>query len=711
MFASWGSFAFRHRRVVLIAILLAVIGGGTWGLGVFDRMSQGGYEAPGSEAVAAADLAEQAQGTSGDLVVVYQAPDGRTIDEPQYAQDINRVLGDLPPDAVSGVTSYWQLPAPQLANDDRTAGIASVELAGADMAAKTASYEKVADSFEVAGLDSHVAGMIPMQASVEEHATSDLVMAEAVSLPITLVLLVLIFGGLVAASLPVLVGGLAVFGSLGLLHLVSLFSDVNVFAVNVASLLGLGLAIDYGLFIVGRFREEMSTGMATGEAVRRSVASAGRTVAFSATLLVIALGGLTLFPQSFLKSLAYGGMAAVGLAAVISLTVLPAMLGMLGPRIDKLAVPWRKNRPATDDNGWSRFATKVMKRPLLTAVPIVAVLGVLAAPFFNVQFGTPDERMLPEGDPSRQAIETLRAEFPAMSDNGIQVVLDGTAAPADVQRFTEEVGAVDGVTQVAPSAQQGEVTVLSAGIQGDPYGDQANAAVEAIRDLPAPAGSEVLVGGPTALNVDSLQATAEALPLVAAVLIGATLVLMFFAFGSILLPVKAVVMSALSLLATFGVLTWIFVQGHGAELIGVTPSPLEVGIVVLMASVVFGLSTDYEVFLLSRMVEARAGGASTEEAVRVGLSRTGRMITAAALLLIVVTGAFAFSQVTIMRFVGIGMIFALALDATVVRMILVPAVLKLMGRSAWWAPGPLQRMQQKAGIHESEDQRELESVR
>ncbi|WP_433870698.1 MMPL family transporter [Saccharopolyspora sp. CA-218241] len=711
MFASWGSFAFRHRRVVLIAILLAVIGGGTWGLGVFDRMSQGGYEAPGSEAVAAADLAEQAQGTSGDLVVVYQAPDGRTIDEPQYAQDINRVLGDLPPDAVSGVTSYWQLPAPQLANDDRTAGIASVELAGADMAAKTASYEKVADSFEVAGLDSHVAGMIPMQASVEEHATSDLVMAEAVSLPITLVLLVLIFGGLVAASLPVLVGGLAVFGSLGLLHLVSLFSDVNVFAVNVASLLGLGLAIDYGLFIVGRFREEMSTGMATGEAVRRSVASAGRTVAFSATLLVIALGGLTLFPQSFLKSLAYGGMAAVGLAAVISLTVLPAMLGMLGHRIDKLAVPWRKNRPATDDNGWSRFATKVMKRPLLTAVPIVAVLGVLAAPFFNVQFGTPDERMLPEGDPSRQAIETLRAEFPAMSDNGIQVVLDGTAAPADVQRFTQDVGAIDGVTQVAPSAQQGEVTVLSAGIQGDPYGDQANAAVEAIRDLPAPAGSEVLVGGPTALNVDSLQATAEALPLVAAVLIGATLVLMFFAFGSILLPVKAVVMSALSLLATFGVLTWIFVQGHGAELIGVTPSPLEVGIVVLMASVVFGLSTDYEVFLLSRMVEARAGGASTEEAVRVGLSRTGRMITAAALLLIVVTGAFAFSQVTIMRFVGIGMIFALALDATVVRMILVPAVLKLMGRSAWWAPGPLQRMQQKAGIHESEDQRELESVR
>ncbi|MER2091312.1 MAG: MMPL family transporter [Saccharopolyspora rectivirgula] len=701
MFASWGSVAHRYRRWVLLAVLLAVAVSGTWGLGVFDRMAQGGYESPGSEAVRAGELAEQAAQAGGDLVVLYQAPDGRTIDDPEIAADINRTLDALPGDAVAGVTSYWQMPVPQLVNQDRTAGLATIELTGDDTASKLDAYAEIEESLEVPGLRTHVAGEIPMQLSIEERAKQDLVRAEAISLPIVLVLLVVIFGGVVAAAMPVVVGGLAVFGSLGLLHLISLVTEVNVFAVNVASMLGLGLAIDYGLFIVGRFREELAAGRPTGEAVRRSVASAGRTVAFSATLLVIALAGLMLFPQSFLKSLAYGGVSSVALAALISLTLLPALLGVLGHRVNKLAVPWRKNQ--AESKTWSRVATGVMKRPLLTAVPLVAVLVLLGSPFLDTQFGTPDERMMPEGDESRVAIEALREEFPAMSDNGIQVVVQGNPGQHDVQQLIAEVGQLPGITGVQPKGSADGVLVLNATISGDPYGDQAKEAVEQIRAMDEPPGSEVLVGGLTALNLDSLHATAEKLPWVAALLVGATLVLMFFAFGSVLLPIKAVVVSVLSLSATFGVLTWVFVHGHGAELLGVTPSPMEVGIVVLMASVVFGLSTDYEVFLLSRMVEARANGATTPDAVRTGLAKTGRMITAAALLLIVVTGAFSISGIGMMRFIGLGMIFALALDATVVRMLLVPALIRIMGNAAWWAPGRLRKLQQRVGVQEAEE--------
>lgn len=719
MFASWGAVAHRHRIPVLLAVLVAVIAGGVWGLGVFDRMSQGGYEAPGSEAAQAKEVAGDAvQG--GDLVILYNSPDGKTVDDPAVADKVNQTLDALPGDATGNITSHSKMPVPQLANADRTAALATIDLNGDDVAAKMAAYKQIENQLDVPGVQSQVAGEIPMQASMEDRSMSDLAVAEAISIPIVLILLVVIFGGVVAASLPVLVGGLAVFGSLGLLNLISMFAGVNVFAVNVASLLGLGMAIDYGLFIVGRFREELADGRDTAGAVRRSVASAGRTVAFSSTLLIIALAGLMLFPQEFLKSLAYGGMSSVALAAVISLTVLPAVLGMLGHRVDKLAMPWRKNgknrkHGQSEGNGWSKLADGVMKRPVLTAVPIIAVLVGLGAPFLNVQFGTPDERMLPESDTARQSIEALRGEFPNMSGNGIQVVMQGSPEQPAVQQYVDEVGNIPGIESVQPNGSEGDVVVFNAALSGDPYGDQSNQAVQHIRDLAPPAGGEVLVGGPTALNLDSLQATAEIMPWVGAMLIGATLLLMFLAFGSVLLPIKAVVMSALSLSATFGVLTWIFVDGHGAGLLGVTPTPMEVGIVVLMASVVFGLSTDYEVFLLSRMVEARAHGASTEEAVRIGLSRTGRMITAAALLLIVVTGAFAFSGITMMRFIGVGMIFALALDATLVRMVLVPAVLKLFGNAAWWAPGPLKRVQKQAAVQEEEEteperERRLETI-
>ncbi|MEV0607349.1 MMPL family transporter [Polymorphospora rubra] len=708
MFASWGSFTYRLRWTVLAVVAVVVVGSGVWGLGVFNQLTEGGYIDPGSESAKAAAAVEAALGPQGGDVVAIYTPESGTVDDPGLAQQVTARLDALPDSAVLDVSSYWQTGAPQLATPDKTSALAVITLVGDDENAKLESYRAIKDELAVGGAQTQIAGSGPLQDSTSNRSKTDLTRAELVSLPIVLVLLVLIFGSLVAASLPVLVGGLAVLGSLGVLHAVALTTEVNSFAVNVASLLGLGMAIDYGLFMVGRFREELAAGRSPEVAVRHTVATAGRTVMFSATLLIIALAGLLLFPQGFLKSLSYGGMTAVALAAVVSLTLLPALLGILGPRVDRLAVRLPRRRATADGGGWARLAAVVMRRPILVAAPILAVLVLLALPIGQVRFGEVDERVLPASDPARQAIETLKTEFPVMSGNGVQVVLRGPdgAAPdqAAAQAFAGRVGAVEGVEAVNPGGAGGDLVVLTATLADrDPLSDAARDTVADIRALTPPAGTDLLVGGTTARNVDSLDATIAKLPLMAGLLAGATFVLMFLAFGSILLPIKAILMSVLSLSATFGILVWLFQEGHGESWLRVTPAPLEVGIVVLMAAVVFGLSTDYEVFLLSRMVEARAKGVSTVEAVTTGLVRTGRVISAAALLLVVVTGAFAFATVAMMRFIGVGMIIALVLDATVVRMLLVPAVMRLLGDAVWWAPGPLRRLQQAAGLQESDE--------
>ncbi|GAA3460539.1 MMPL family transporter [Saccharothrix longispora] len=687
MFAKWGSLAYRRRWAVLVATVVLAVVGGIWGLGVFDKLSQGGYEAPDSEAARATEVAQEAFGRQGgDVLAVYD-----TVD-PADLQRIAAELADLPRDAVLNVL-------PPVPSPEGGKSLVVITLASGDSNEQIKQYERITGELAVDGRQPLVGGFVPTQKAISDMSASDLTKAEAVSLPIVLLLLVVIFGGLVAASLPVLVGGLAILGSLGVLHAVSHVADVNSFAVNVASLLGLGMAIDYGLFMVGRFREELAAGRAVPDAVRRTVMSAGRTVLFSATLLVIALAGLLLFPQGFLKSLSYGGMAAVAIAALVSLTLLPALLGVLGHRVDKLAMPWRKDK-APSEAGWRRLAGRVMKRPVLFALPIVLLLLGLGAPFLGVKFGEVTEKVLPEGNPARVAAETINTDFAALSNTGFRIVVTGDPSPAEVREFVGRVGEVPGVGEARIAAEPADgVWSITAGLDQDPLSDRSKQALKDVRALDGP-GDEVLVGGSTAVVSDSLDAIADTLPLMVVLLVGATFVLMFLAFGSVLLPIKAVVMSALSLSATFGVLVWVFQEGHGASLLGVTPAPLESGIVVLMAAVVFGLSTDYEVFLLSRMVEARGRGASTEEAVTTGLAKTGRVITAAALLLIVVTGAFAFSQITMMRFVGVGMILALALDATVVRMLLVPAVMKLLGDAAWWAPGPLRRIQERVAIHE-----------
>ncbi|BCJ46786.1 hypothetical protein Aiant_74430 [Actinoplanes ianthinogenes] len=702
MFAGWGSRVARLRWPVLVATLVAVLGAGLWGMGVFGQLTEGGYADPTSESGRAADVVAQAiGGQGGDVIAIYTPVRGTPITDAALTKRIKERLSSLPADAVTASASYWDKKNPAYAAEDKSSAVAVITLAGDDPAAKTDAYAAIEDRFAVDGATVQLAGSIPLTHASNQRSTDDLGFAELISMPVVLILLLFIFGSLVAASLPVLVGGAAVLGSLGVLHAIALGTEVNSFAVNVASLLGLGMAIDYGLFMVGRFREEQAAGHDPAEAVRRTVATAGRTVVFSATLLMTALATLLLFPQGFLKSLAYGGLAAVFLAMLLSLTLLPAILAILGPRVDKLPIrlPFRAAQPG---RGWRGLAAFVLRRPILVAIPILAGLIVLALPVKDVRFGENDERVLPAGDPARVAVETLKTSYPQFSSDGVQVVVRGPASSA--RDLATEITKIPGVASVDPAGSATGVTVFNAALTStDSFSAEARQVVDAIRALPAPAGGEILVGGVTARNVDSLDAIADQLPLMIGLLAGATLLLMFLAFGSVLLPIKAVIMSALSLSATFGVLVWLFQQGHGAGWLSVTPAPLEAGIVVLMAAVVFGLSTDYEVFLLSRMVEARARGAATKEAVSTGLTSTGRVISAAALLLIVVTGAFALSAISTMRFIGVGMIVALVLDATVVRMLLVPATLALLGDAAWWAPGPLRRLQEKAGLAEHTD--------
>ncbi|PPK68072.1 MMPL family transporter [Actinokineospora auranticolor] len=711
MFSSWGSVVHRRRWLVLVATLVITLGGGLWGLGVFDKLTQGGYEDPASESARVNKIVEDELGQKpADIVLLYTAPAGKTVDDPEVSGKVTAALAALPTDAVASRIDYWTAGQPALASADKRLAMATIVLVGDNFDARQKSFAKVEDKLAIDGVLTQVGGKVPTERAMTERSNSDLAVAEAISLPVTLILLVLIFGSLVAAALPVLVGGLAIFGALGVLRLLSLGLEVNTFAVNVATLLGLGMAIDYGLFTVGRFREEMAAGRTPAEAVRRTVATAGRTVAFSATLLVIALAGLLVFPMDFLKSMAYGGMSAVAIAALVSLTLLPALLAILGRRVDKLSLPWRRKEPG-EPKLLGRIADAVMRKPALFVAPIVAVLVVLALPFGGIEFGGSDERQLPPGDPHRATAEAITANFPAASNNTVRVVLRGANGAPDqaiVQAFTDAVFRVPGVKAFTPSGAGGNTVVFTAPLDANASSDRARHAVEGLRAIPSQA--EVLVGGYPALVVDSVDGIVSRVPWMVGILAAATLVLMFLAFGSVLLPIKAVVMSALSLSATFGVLVFVFQYGHGAGLLDVTPQPIQAGMLVLIGAVVFGLSTDYETFLLARMVEARHAGMSTGDAVRTGLVRTGRMITAAALLLGVVTGAFGMSSLASMRFIGLGMIIALVLDATVVRMLLVPAVIRLFGDAAWWAPKSLRRLQEKAGLSEVESPRELEKV-
>jgi uncharacterized membrane protein YdfJ with MMPL/SSD domain len=728
MFERLGVAVFARRRVVLIIGLAIIVLAGLWGGSVSKRLSSGGYYDPHSESVIAANNIKDKLGVpSNDATVLFTSD--RPVSDPAVGSSIEAALASLPRDIVPGYISFGNSRQPRLISVDGHSTYAILQLAGTTDSAQTASFASVKALLAKAnlpGVQLDYAGLVPLNKEISGQVSKDLKRAEALSLPIVLIGLVIIFGSLVSAALPLAVGICGIFSAFAVLRLLTTFVSVSIFAQNLVTMLGLGLAVDYALFMVSRFREEMGRRPDVGRAIARTMATAGRTVAFSGITIAASAASLTLFPESFLRSMGYGGVAVVLVDVAASLTVLPALLALLGRRVDALHVPspWRRHRTpdakqapsALSHGAWFRLAHSVMRRPLLYALPIIALLGVMAAPFLNVTFGGYTTKVLPKTAHARMVTDRLAAEFPGNATQPIQVVVENMPRPADLATYVATLGRTPGVTAAAVTAQKGDNALVQVGFDGDPISQQARSALANVRAVPIPAGSHVLVGGATAFLVDQLHSIGHVLPWMLAVMAAAMLVLLFLAFGSFVLPFKAIVMNTLSIGASFGAITWIFQSGHFAHLLGFSKlGYLDATDPILMLAVVFGLSMDYEVFLLSRIREewdlaGKRGDPPekrNENSVAVGLQRSGRIITSAAALLVIVIGSFATSEVTTLKLLGVGMALAILVDATIVRAMLVPAVMRLLGAANWWAPRPLARWWESHGLHEADDETSL----
>ncbi|WP_405178748.1 MMPL family transporter [Nocardia sp. NBC_01377] len=714
MFTRWGDLVYRLRYAVIGVVVAALLGLGGYGFGLEDHLSSSGWDDPTSESAQAARVADEAFGRdhTSDVIVLYTAPEGRTIDDPQFRQQVVDNLNSLPktyPNEIAKINgAYWQTetgPGVPLTfgSKDKKYTFASVAIVGDNDTDMVRNYRKVKDVFYIPGVDVQVTGLQAVAGTLNDTMAADQLRMEMLAIPAVAILLFFIFGGLIAAGLPLIIGGLTVIGANGIIMFLTRFTEVNSFVSGVVSMIGLGLAIDYGLFMVSRFREELAEGYDTRAAVRRTVMTAGRTVVFSATMIIASLGGMLLFPQGFLKSVAYGTIATVSLAAVSAITILPAMLAVLGQRVDSFGLKrFRKAKTADDiENGfWGRTTQWVMKHPLKIAVPICVLLLLLIIPVKNLAFGGINERYLPPDNPTRVALQEFYQIFPLKKTDPIQLVFVSDNS-TDVGKVWKEANQAPGLTgnfEVPQrSTTQTDVYRTSATLQDSENSDPT---IDYLRSLELPDDVTMYVGGQPTIQKDSIDALLDRMPLMIALVLFVTTLLMFLTFGSLVLPIKAALMSALGLGSTLGILTWIFVDGHGAGLLNFTPQPIMSPVLVLIIAVIYGLSTDYEVFLLSRMVEARSQGASTTEAVRIGTAQTGRIITAAALILLVVVGAFAFSDLVMMQYIAYGLIAALFIDATILRMLLVPATMKLLGDDCWWAPAWMKRIQEKIGLGE-----------
>jgi RND superfamily putative drug exporter len=732
MFTALGHLVVRRRRVVLGVTGLFFVASVALGTGVFGVLKSGGFEDPGAESTEAGQLLEDRFGQGEPNVILLVTPASGTVADPGAAAAGAALQERLASSGVDDIVSYWSIggeavPGNPLAGREGDRALVLGRIPGEDEAVEEIVAE-VSETFSgvVPGgaVSVEVGGEAEVFRQVGTTIEGDLAKAESIAVPITLVLLVLVFGTLVAALLPLFVGALAVFGTFLSLFAIAQVTDVSVFSINITTALGLGLAIDYSLFIVSRFREEMGGGSEPHDAVVRTVETAGRTVAFSALIVAISLSALLVFPMYFLRSFAYAGIAVVVVAATVSVLSLPALLAVLGRRVDAGRVPFLHRSTSTDGTGfWHRVATAVMRRPIPVATAVVALLLFLGAPFLGVEFGQPDDRVLPESASSRAVSSQLREEFDSQEANAFPVVAGAVdASDPAVEAHALRLSELEGVQRVdAASGRYAGGARLPVGTDPSQFGPadggtgtwfnvvpapgvepvspEGEALVTAVREAPAP--FPVLVGGRSASLIDSKSALVGRLPLAGGIIVVVTFVLLFLMFGSLLVPVKAVVLNLLSLTATFGAMVWVFQDGNGSGLLDFTATgTLDITTPILMFCIAFGLSMDYEVFLLSRIKEEHDLTGDNTRSVAMGLERTGRIVTAAAALLSVTFLAFATSGVTIIKLFGLGLALAVVMDATIVRATLVPAFMRLAGEANWWAPAPLRRLHDRFGISE-----------
>ncbi|WP_029111814.1 MMPL family transporter [Mycobacterium sp. URHB0044] len=878
MFAWWGRTVYRFRFAVIGVMVALCVGGGVYGISLGQHVTQSGFYDEGSQSVHASLAADAAYGrdTSGHIIAIYTAPEGKTVDDPAFQKKVLDNLANVEkehPDQILRSIGYFKSPEllKNMADDDKKHAFMSVQLKGDNDDSILNNYNKnvgndgttVKEALNIPGVEVQQAGLQPLASELTGTIGEDQKRAEVAAIPLVCVVLFFVFGGVIAAALPGIIGGLTIAGALGVMRLAAEFIPVHFFAQPVVTLMGLGIAVDYGLFMVSRFREELAEGYDTEAAIRRTVMTSGRTVMFSAVILVASSVPLLLFPQGFLKSITYAIIASVMIAAILSVTVLAAALAILGPRVDALGVKTlvkfaepdpiesdpanpkintfaiasiplgllfppvgialghiaRKRMKETGEQGanlaligqvlgytalygamtygiiamkdadiigsaiywmllgiviflvivtfglalaryvplartpivwwlhwlaektqktktraevekgfWGKLVNHVMKRPIAFAAPIVIFMIILIIPLGQLALGGISEKYLPPDNSVRVAQEEFDKTFPGFRTEPLTMVIESdNGDPVTDQQVADVRGKAMTIpgfieTNNDPTTMWKERSYLD-GASKDPsvrviqngllVRNDAAQKIAELRAIAPPRGLTVSVGGTPALEQDSIHSLFDKLPLMVVLLITTTTILMFLAFGSVVLPIKAALMSALTLGSTMGILTWMFVDGHGAGLMNYTPQPLMAPMIGLIIAVIWGLSTDYEVFLVSRMVEARERGMSTAEAIRIGTATTGRLITGAALVLAVVAGAFVFSDLVMMKYLAFGLLIALLLDATIVRMFLVPAIMKLLGDDCWWAPRWMKRLQERLGLGETElpDERKRPTVR
>jgi uncharacterized membrane protein YdfJ with MMPL/SSD domain len=712
----WGWFVARRSWSVLVAGLLVLVAAGAYGFGVFGSLSNGGFDDPKTDSVKEINVEQARFGKhSADVVAVYSNKTA-SVGDPAFERSVRKVVASLPRSSVERVVTWYDSHATALVSKDQHATVVIITLRGTTQDTAADSYNAVKNLLDADGLTTHVGGQWAVFGDVNKTVTKDIERAESISTPIVLVLSLFIFGSLVAALMPVLVGLVAVVGAFALVRVATLTADVSIFAINIITLIGMGFAIDYALFIVSRFREELERRPADDrenvrEAVAATMATAGRTVLVSAVTVAASLASLLIFPQVFLRSMGFGGIAAVLVAMLAALTILPAVLMLLGSRINAVRLPWQRRaaeRRTSDlvlgSGVWGRIARRVMARPAVSLVAIVVVLLALGSPFLGVRWGSVDERVLPTNAPSRVADDLIAREFGGAVSTA-RIVVAGASDQA-VKAYKQQLGEVDGVTGVRAvdaDTKSSPATLVEVSWNGSSQSQHSQSLVRELREVPVPSGATALVGGQSAQTVDLLSSVGRHLPWMALFVVVVMFVLLFVAFGSFVLPLKAVLMNAVSIAASFGVVTWIFADGHLDGLLGFESTGyLDATQPILMLAILFGLSMDYEVFLLSRVREHWDHTHDNTESVVAGVQHTGRIITSAALLLAVVIGAFATSGIVFIKMIGIGMLVALLLDATLVRLMLVPATMRLLGKVNWWAPSPLRRWYERYGLHETD---------
>ncbi len=716
---------------VLGAVLLLTVVAAAFGATVTEHLGAAGFQDPGSASARGMKVLTTKFGQGDmDLTLVVRAP-GSVLDPAATAAGRNLVKELHRSEFVNDVESPWD-GSPQsagLISKDGSTGLVITGITGSENDAPKHA-KAIAEKFtgKRDGVEVLAGGTATVASEINDQSEKDLLTAEAITLPLSLIVLVWVFGGLFAALLPLVVGGLAIVGTLGLLRMITLFADVSIFSLDLTTAMGLALAIDYTLLLISRYREEYAVVGDRDVALRRAVATAGRTILFSACTVFLAVSALAVFPMYFLRSMAYAGCGVVALAGLYAVVVAPAVIKLLGDRIESLNIRtlFRRSNPDPDvrHGALYRVATFVMRHALPCALAVVALLLLLGSPFAGARFGLPDDRVLPTTAQSRQVGDIVRNQFPADPAMATSIVIPDAQSldGGDVADYATALSNVPGVEAVAaPSGSyvQGRLAGppmsatavkdgsvwLSATVPGSSLDSRYRTAIDQLRSVPVPHHVEALFTGADQLNRDSVDEIVRRLPVVLLLVATTTFVLIFLLTGSLVLPLEALVLNTLSLSATLGALVWVFQEGHLGGLGTTATGTLVADVLVFLFATAFGLSMDYEVFLLSRIREhwlkSPQGHEDNAEAVTMGIATAGRVITAAALLMVIVFAALSTGEVSFMRMIGVGLALAVIVDATLVRMVLVPAFMKLVGRWNWWAPKPLVKLHAAAGVSES----------